>query len=322
MRLSVKKPYLALGITSRCNYNCPYCNPIGENYGTSGKELPTKEWLKFIDAAYNAGIGVFRITGGEPLIREDILKILKRLEKYGVKINLCTNGELLNRFVNKFTKMKNLHIRVSIDTVEQFKNYPKFISKKKTFAMIKLRENGIPVRINMVVTKSNKNEVWKLLLLCIKYKFNLKLLDLYWDFPGSENYWYKEFVNLNEFISMLSNLADKTTIFNEDGGYGIPMHAFNINGIHVIVKDSIKGTHYHPLCRKCSLFPCQEGIYTPFISSDGTLHPSHCLFEPFVTKVAYKDVEEIERAIKNLLLKLSNVKKSNKLPSYLVKVKK
>lgn len=73
---------------------------------------------------------------------------------------------------------------------------------------------------------------------------------------------------------------NKIDNYNEDGGFGIPMYAFGIKGIKVIFKDSTRGSFYHKkeCVQNCKYYGtrCQEGIYTPHISSNMVLHVNGC----------------------------------------------
>jgi molybdenum cofactor biosynthesis enzyme MoaA len=316
----LKIPYIALAITHICNYSCSYCNPLGESFGTSPNEIPLQEWLKIIESAYEVGFRTFRITGGEPLLRKDIKELLRFIDKFNdVKINLCTNGELLLQFCKFLASLKNLNgIRISLDTINPFSGFPKYLTKSKLKAIKYLKRRGIYLRINTVVTKKNEKEVLKLLLFCITYKIDLKLLDLYWDFPQNKKYWEENFVNLRKFAYLLQTMGGKLSpVYNVDVGFGIPMYSYKIGGIQVIFKDSFRGTYYHPFCKNCANYPCQEGFYTPFISSDGTLHPSHCTNSKFAKTLPFKSKKEIRENLNWLLGEFKKISYSHKLPQFL-----
>jgi len=314
-----KKPYLALGITHRCNYNCIYCNPVGENFGTEAKELPFSFWKDLIDVAYEVGIKTFRITGGEPLLRKDVIKILNYIDNLGddVRINLCTNGVLLKQFVSDLISLRHLaSIRVSLDTIDcLYDGYPKCLTKEKLDAIKNLHEKGIYIRVNTVVTRRTFNEIPKIITLCLVNNLDLKLLDLYYDFPNNREYWEENFIPLISIKNYIEQIGGKKKYYyNVDGGKGIPMYYYELDSIKIIFKDSLQGTHYHPLCKSCPEYPCQEGFYTPFVSSDGTLHPSHCLNPRFLVKMNNLTKDEIRTAMSFLLNEFEKSKHYSILP--------
>jgi MoaA/NifB/PqqE/SkfB family radical SAM enzyme len=143
---------------------------------------------------------------------------------------------------------------------------------------------------------------------------------LYWDFPTNKKYWEENFVDLRKFAYLLQNFGGRLSpVYNVDGGFGISMYSYKIGEIQVIFKDSFRGTHYHPLCRNCANYPCQEGFYTPFISSDGTLHPSHCTNSNFTKSLAFKSKKEIRENLMWLLNEFKRISYSHKLPHFLRK---
>src|SRR5215204_4996234 len=91
---------LRVSITDRCNFRCVYCMPK-EVYGRDYAFLPRRDLLTFEEIArlarVFAGLGVekIRLTGGEPLIRRDLHRLVAMLAELDVEITLTTNGSLL-----------------------------------------------------------------------------------------------------------------------------------------------------------------------------------------------------------------------------------
>ena len=107
-------------ITHRCNAKCKMCN-IHEIYRLHPErlheELSTEEWIKVFDELKELGVQIVTITGGEPLVREDIVILLKRLKLNGFKVALATNGLLLPRMVTEIWPYVD-NIGVSIDAAQ------------------------------------------------------------------------------------------------------------------------------------------------------------------------------------------------------------
>src|SRR6185436_19533657 len=91
---------LRISVTDRCNFRCTYCMPR-EVFDSSYKFLPHEAILSFEEIARLArifvGLGVekIRLTGGEPLVRRDLHRLVAMLAELGVEITLTTNGSLL-----------------------------------------------------------------------------------------------------------------------------------------------------------------------------------------------------------------------------------
>ena len=99
---------LRISVTDRCNFRCPYCMPA-EIYGEAYEFLPREDILTFEELARlvgifaELGIGKLRITGGEPLLRNDLPQLLNMLTDIpGIDdLTLTTNGYLLSQFAQQ-----------------------------------------------------------------------------------------------------------------------------------------------------------------------------------------------------------------------------
>src|SRR5258707_9060418 len=91
---------LRISVTDRCNFRCTYCMPR-EVFDANYKSLPHDAILSFEEIARLArifvGLGVekIRLTGGEPLVRRDVPRLVEFLFPLGVEITLTTNGSFL-----------------------------------------------------------------------------------------------------------------------------------------------------------------------------------------------------------------------------------
>ena len=116
---------LRLSVTDRCNFRCDYCMPK-EIFGDDFVFLPKDELLTFdemvrISKVYTQlGVKKIRITGGEPLLRRDLYKLIYELNQIdGVEdIGLTTNGLLLKKHGQKLYDAGLRRINVSLDAIE------------------------------------------------------------------------------------------------------------------------------------------------------------------------------------------------------------
>ena len=318
------KTYLAIAVTPKCNYRCKYCfdfsNPTtGENRHSRATELPAEEIIRIARCAYDEGIRKYRITGGEPLIRPDLTTILQGIAQEDVKINLVTNGLKLHWHLKDLAKINDISVRISVDGFSE--SLEKRMKPQINSSIEKLKKYGIPTRINAVLTKTSILEIQDLIHYCADKEIDMKILDLYlFPFhPNGKTYWEKNYVSPSPIIQMLEKKADKIEAFTEDTSYGIPMKSYLLGKSRIIVKDSAQGTHFHPLCKDCPIFPCLEGFYAPLLTADGTLYPGGC-WNPFMSKnLAYKPEKEARNAIKELLKKFSETHHSKQLNTLLEK---
>lgn len=299
-----KNLYLAIAFLKECNYKCAYCHPFGESKITYGQNLSKDELEQVVDTAIDSGFERFRFTGGECTLLPWFGEILEYTLNKNPRthVNICTNGSTLDRHMELFEKYKNrIDLRVSLDsTTEEHRatGFDKVLTPKLEKSLEELSRRRIPTRFNTVVTQENKSEVPKIIDLASHFGFDVKLLDLYTQdeyiathgVAGNKKglikidpleYWRRNYVNLNEFVPEFENITSrKIEHYTKDGGFGIPMYAFEINGIKIIFKDSTKGSFYHKeeCVKRCQYFGtmCQEGMYTPHVSSNMVLHVNGC----------------------------------------------
>jgi radical SAM protein with 4Fe4S-binding SPASM domain len=114
-------PYYVLWDCSRkCNLNCAHCGAVKEKYE---EELTTEQIKDLINQLANKKVKFFAATGGEPLLRKDILEVMSYASEKGIKTGLATNGFFINE--EKAKKIKDagiLSIQVSLDGTERTHN--------------------------------------------------------------------------------------------------------------------------------------------------------------------------------------------------------
>lgn len=124
--------YLRLSITDRCNFRCTYCSPA--SWGGKKDLLTPQEFERIVSVFASMGIQRVRLTGGEPLIRPDILEIAQRLAAVpGVRnLAITTNASHLERLAVPLREAGVTQLNMSLDTLseETFRR----ISKQGDFA--------------------------------------------------------------------------------------------------------------------------------------------------------------------------------------------
>jgi len=156
---------LRISITNRCNLKCIYCHREGSN-SNSNNEMTSDEISKIIKISTYFGIKYIKITGGEPLIRKDIIDIIKKIRKIPQidNISLVTNGILLGDLAFKLKKAGLDRVNISLDTLDpcKFSNITQMgeeLHQKILQGVIKAIKAGLkPVKINMVMLKNINEE--------------------------------------------------------------------------------------------------------------------------------------------------------------------
>jgi cyclic pyranopterin phosphate synthase len=152
---------IRISLTPRCNLNCIYCHHEGEV--KSEKELSQEEIAEILRVAATFGIRSVKFTGGEPLLREDIVDIIRSVPP-GMESSLTTNGTLLAQYAKDLKAAGMKRVNVSLDSVNH-ETYKKITGRDdldKVFEgiMAALDAGLTPIKINMVVLKGiNDHEI-------------------------------------------------------------------------------------------------------------------------------------------------------------------
>ena len=210
------RPILSLRITltNRCNVNCIYCHHDGMR--SSKNEMTPDEIYKICQIAKRIGVRKIRLSGGEPLIRKDIVEIVSKISSIGFNdISITTNGILLEKYAKDLKEAGLDRVNVSLDTLNP-ETY-EFITKKDYLeaakkGILKSVEVGLyPVKINMVIMKDiNEHEIKDMFNFCKDNNMVLQLIELIEsencdDDKFSAEYHYK----LDMVEERLSDIADE-----------------------------------------------------------------------------------------------------------------
>lgn len=113
--------YLRVSITDRCNLRCAYCMPEkGVTMKKRSAILSYEEIYEFVKVAVDLGISKIRITGGEPLVRRDVCRLIEMLAGIpGVNdLALTTNGILLGKYAAKLKSAGLKRVNISLDSLQ------------------------------------------------------------------------------------------------------------------------------------------------------------------------------------------------------------
>jgi len=166
---SDKKPVVVWNVTRRCNLHCMHCYSSSKNIEYSD-ELNTREGYALIDDLAQFGAPVILFSGGEPLMRNDLLDLAQYATKSGIRAVISTNGTLISRDVARDLKKVGLsYIGVSLDGLRPTND--KFRGVQGSFgnALAGIRncqKEGIKVGLRFTMNKRNVGdipEIFKLL---------------------------------------------------------------------------------------------------------------------------------------------------------------
>ncbi|MGM0406763.1 MAG: GTP 3',8-cyclase MoaA [Bacteroidota bacterium] len=163
-RFNRKINYLRISVTDRCNLRCVYCMPEeGVKLLEHQDILSFDEITEVAKAAVRKGVDKIRLTGGEPLVRKEIVELVRMIGKIeGIKdYSMTTNAILLDKFAQDLADAGLHRVNISLDTLnaEKFKQLTRGGDIQKVFDGIQAaKEAGLePIKINCVI-KENRNE--------------------------------------------------------------------------------------------------------------------------------------------------------------------
>ena len=179
--------YLRISVTDRCNLRCIYCMPTeGVEMRQHGDILSYEEIDKIARAAAERGISQVRLTGGEPLVRLGLPKLIEMLA--GIEaiddLALTTNGVLLGEYAAELKKAGLKRVNVSLDTLnpDRFKRITRGQSglKQVLDGIEKARGVGLePVKLNMVVMSGiNDDEILDFAAKTINDGWHVRFIEL------------------------------------------------------------------------------------------------------------------------------------------------
>jgi cyclic pyranopterin phosphate synthase len=178
--------YLRISVIDHCNLRCVYCMPLrGLSFVPSPELLTAEEIETVARAAVTVGFHKFRLTGGEPTLRPDIVEIVQRIAATpGVEdVAMTTNAVLLPRLATPLAEAGLRRLNIHVDTF-----HPERLKKIMRFGSIDEIEAGIaaaeaaglrPIKINCVVTRDyNDEDVTDLALRARDRNWHVRFIEL------------------------------------------------------------------------------------------------------------------------------------------------
>ena len=260
---------LRVSLTDRCNLRCTYCMPNDfAAWLPSEHQLTTDELVRVIEIAVSEGINEVRLTGGEPLLRPDIVEIVSRINAItnAPTLTMTTNALTLEKVAKPLVDAGLTRINISLDTLDRdrFKLMTHRDRIDDVFAGIKAAQDaGInPIKINAVLLKGvNADEAPALLEWALANNLALRFIE---QMPlDAGGIWERSsLVTADDIYADLSTRYELTPC---DGRGSSPAEEFFVNGGPA--KVGIIGSVTRPFCGACDRLR---------LTSDGQLRS--CLF--------------------------------------------
>ncbi len=177
--------YLRVSVTDRCNLHCTYCMPVGKPEWFERESLLTFEDIeRIVRAAAKLGIRKVRITGGEPLVRENLPRLIEKLRAIsGIQtLAMTTNGTLLERCAHTLKQVGLDRLNVSLDTLKP-ERFERITGSKHWHAVWRGIEAALdagfaPLKLNVVVIKGiNDDELIDFARLARQFPLHIRFIE-------------------------------------------------------------------------------------------------------------------------------------------------
>jgi cyclic pyranopterin phosphate synthase len=177
--------YLRISITDRCNERCLYCRPEGyRGWERKPDHLTTDEIIRVVRVAATMGFRKFRLTGGEPLVRPDLIDLVRRMARIpGVEcLGLSTNGTRLAALASGLHDAGLRTVNVSLDALDATR-YRQITGGDVGSVLAGIRAAVAAgferVKLNCVLMRGvNEQELWPLVLFAAEHDLPLRFIEL------------------------------------------------------------------------------------------------------------------------------------------------
>jgi cyclic pyranopterin phosphate synthase len=217
--------YLRLSVTDRCNLNCFYCSAApGQCVAEpSRQELTVEDYRQVCEVAVALGIDRIRLTGGEPLLRTDIVQIIGAIAGInGIKdISLTTNGMLLEEMAPDLAAAGLNRVNISLDSLSEdnFRQITRGGRLEGTLRGIEraLQAGLVPVKINVVLLKGiNDHEIEQFIRLTFNRDLHVRFIE-YMPVGGEQVKWAEHFLEMKRVMEIARSVAPLHKVQGEHG---------------------------------------------------------------------------------------------------------
>jgi cyclic pyranopterin phosphate synthase len=177
--------YLRISLTDKCNLRCVYCMPEDMVFRPNHALMQDDELMTLVRVFASLGFGKFRLTGGEPTVRQNIVEIVEAIAHTpGVRnLSMTTNGILLEKLAQPLADAGLQRVNVSIDTLDpaRFKRITRWGSLDQVWAGIQAAESAgmTPVKLNVVVVRGfNDDDVTDLAKLSMDHDWQVRFIEM------------------------------------------------------------------------------------------------------------------------------------------------
>lgn len=246
---------LRISVTDRCNFRCSYCMPLDEYEWIDKKEILTFEEITRLATLFiQLGVEKIRLTGGEPLVRQSLDRLVGKLSAIEGLKDLCltTNGALLAEKVEALKQAGLRRINVSLDSLdrEKFRRMTKRGDLDKVLeGIFAAKSHGLhPIKLNAVIERGvNDDDILPLVEFSREHGFGLRFIE-YMDVGNANNWTSEKLVSKKEIIAKIDSRYPLKEIGRAQGSAPSVDHEF-IDGRGDI---GVIASVTEPFCSSCT----------------------------------------------------------------------
>jgi len=240
---------LRISIVDKCDLRCTYCMPEDQHF-LRREELMTREEIRTLATLFveQYGITKLRLTGGEPLMRPDVVEIVRDMAKLPVKLGVTTNAMRLHLFLDQLIDAGLKSINISLDTfdAERFRALSRREGHGRVLANIEQAiHRGLHVKLNMVVMRGvNDDELLRFVELTRDRNVHVRFIEF---MPFAGNNWGREHVFT--YAEMLAQIGSVHAVEKLDDDPHSTAKAYRITGWQGTF--AVISTVTEPFCGTC-----------------------------------------------------------------------
>ena len=240
---------LRISIVDKCDLRCTYCMPEDQHF-LKREELMTRGEINALAKLFveKYGITKIRLTGGEPLMRPDVIDIVRDMSKLPVKLGLTTNAMRLHLFLDDLIAAGLKSINISLDTfdAERFRALSRREGHDRVLANIEQAiDKGLHVKLNMVVMRGvNDDELLRFVELTRDRNVHVRFIEF---MPFAGNKWGRE--RVYTYAEMLGHIGSAHAIEKLDDDVHSTAKAYRVKdwqGTFAVIS-----TVTEPFCGSC-----------------------------------------------------------------------
>lgn len=266
-------------MTDRCNFRCQYCMPA-EIFGPDfaflqpDKILSFEEIERLVKIFVSLGVKKVRITGGEPLLRQDLPKLIERIHRIdGVEdIALTTNGTLLKKYAHDLKRAGLSRVSVSLDSLNEERFFEMNGGRGKVKTVLegieKAAEAGLLVKINMVVQKGKNEQDIVSMAEYFKDKKQILRFIEYMDVGNSNGWRLDDVVGKKEIIEQVHQISPLASVEPAYKGEVATRYQYQDDAGEIGIISSVTDS----FCSNCSRarISAEGKLYTCLFATEGT----------------------------------------------------